>query len=111
LHRWSRDKQFVESLTSKPASVTRKYEIDGVDGGTNTWTWKAGGSWEPGYGVKIRGNYSKAVRAPNLGELFTRRCRLASPTWASILARCGSGEQRQPRTRFAAQGAPAARSV
>ena len=40
-------------------------------GGNETWTWKAGGSWEPGWGLKIRGNYSKAVRAPNIGELFT----------------------------------------
>ena len=40
-------------------------------GSNTTWTWKAGGSWEPGYGLKIRGNYSKAVRAPNIGELFT----------------------------------------
>jgi len=65
------DKQFAESLTLEAGVRYSKYEVDGVDGGTNTWTWKAGGSWEPGYGVKIRGNYSKAVRAPNLGELFT----------------------------------------
>ncbi|HET9398231.1 MAG TPA: TonB-dependent receptor, partial [Sphingomicrobium sp.] len=47
-----------------------KYEIDGA-GSNETWTWKAGGSWEPGYGLKIRGNYSKAVRAPNINELFS----------------------------------------
>ncbi|HET9397217.1 MAG TPA: TonB-dependent receptor [Sphingomicrobium sp.] len=65
------DKPFAESLTLEAGIRYSKYEVDGVDGGNETWTWKAGGSWEPGYGLKIRGNYSKAVRAPNIGELFT----------------------------------------
>jgi outer membrane receptor protein involved in Fe transport len=64
------DKEFFESLTLEAGIRYSKYEIDGA-GGNETWTWKAGGSWEPGWGLKIRGNYSKAVRAPNLGELFT----------------------------------------
>lgn len=37
----------------------------------NTTTWKAGGSWEPVEGLKLRGNYQHAVRAPNIGELFS----------------------------------------
>ena len=65
------DKQFFESLTLETGIRYSRYEIDGAEGSTEAWTWKAGGSWEPGYGVKIRGNYSKAVRAPNLAELFT----------------------------------------
>ncbi len=64
------DKPFAESLTLETGIRYSKYEIDGA-GGYNTWTWKAGGSWEPGYGLKVRGNYSRAVRAPNIGELFT----------------------------------------
>jgi outer membrane receptor protein involved in Fe transport len=64
------DKPGFESLTLEAGIRYSKYEIDGA-GGNETWTWKAGGSWEPGFGLKIRGNYSKAVRAPNLGELFT----------------------------------------
>jgi iron complex outermembrane receptor protein len=64
------DKPFFESLTLETGVRYSKYEIDG-GGGNETWTWKAGGSWEPGFGLKFRGNYSKAVRAPNLGELFT----------------------------------------
>ncbi len=65
------DKPFAESLTLEAGARYSQYEIDGADGSTEAWTWKAGGSWEPGYGIKIRGNYSKAVRAPNLAELFT----------------------------------------
>lgn len=64
------DKPFFESLTLEAGIRYSDYSIAGA-GGYDTWTWKAGGSWEPGAGVKIRGNYSRAVRAPNIGELFT----------------------------------------
>jgi outer membrane receptor protein involved in Fe transport len=64
------DKPFAESLTIETGIRYSKYEIDGA-GSNSTWTWKAGGSWEPGFGLKLRGNYSRAVRAPNIAELFT----------------------------------------
>jgi outer membrane receptor protein involved in Fe transport len=64
------DKPFFESLTLEAGIRYSDYSIKG-GAGYDTWTWKAGGSWEPGAGVKIRGNYSRAVRAPNIGELFT----------------------------------------
>lgn len=64
------DKPFFESLTLEAGIRYSDYSIKGA-GGYNTTTWKAGGSWEPGAGVKFRGNYSRAVRAPNIGELFT----------------------------------------
>lgn len=37
--------------------------------GTST-TWKAGGGWEPFRGFKFRGMYQKAVRSPNIQELY-----------------------------------------
>ena len=37
----------------------------------SNWTWKAGGNWEPAEGFKIRGNYQRATRAPNIDELFS----------------------------------------
>jgi len=37
--------------------------------GTST-TWKAGGSYEPVEGFKFRGMYQRAVRSPNIQELF-----------------------------------------
>ncbi|HEX2812424.1 MAG TPA: TonB-dependent receptor [Sphingopyxis sp.] len=64
------DKPFFESLTVEAGIRYSDYSIQGA-GGYNTTTWKAGGSWAPGAGVKFRGNYSRAVRAPNIGELFT----------------------------------------
>ncbi|MBW8296220.1 TonB-dependent receptor [Sphingopyxis sp.] len=64
------DKPFFESLTLEAGVRYSDYSIEGAVG-YDTWTWKVGGSWEPGAGVKFRGNYSRAVRAPNIGELFT----------------------------------------
>jgi len=64
------DKPFFESLTLEAGIRYSDYSVRGA-AGYNTTTWKAGGSWEPGAGVKFRGNYSRAVRAPNIGELFT----------------------------------------
>ena len=33
-------------------------------------TWKAGATWEPIEGYRLRGVYQKSVRSPNIGELF-----------------------------------------
>lgn len=64
------DKPFFEDLTLEAGARYSDYAIDGA-GGYDTFTWKAGGSWTPTSGLKFRGNYSRAVRAPNIGELFT----------------------------------------
>lgn len=64
------DKPFFNSLTLEAGARYSKYSIN--KGGSNdTWTWKAGLSWEPTADLKLRGNYARAVRAPNIGELFT----------------------------------------
>jgi len=34
------------------------------------WTWKAGLSWTPGNGIRFRGAYQRATRAPNLEENY-----------------------------------------
>lgn len=36
----------------------------------NTTTWKVDGAWAPVRDLTLTGTYSKAVRAPNIGELF-----------------------------------------
>jgi outer membrane receptor protein involved in Fe transport len=35
------------------------------------WTYKAGGEWTPTEGVRFRGIYQRAVRAPNVYELYS----------------------------------------
>jgi outer membrane receptor protein involved in Fe transport len=59
------DKPFFKSLTLEAGIRYSDYSTSGG----NT-TWKAGGSWEPIDMIKFRGMYSRAVRAPNIGELF-----------------------------------------
>jgi iron complex outermembrane receptor protein len=45
-----------------------RYSDYSTTGGSTTW--KAGGQYEPVRGVKFRGNYQRAVRSPNIAELF-----------------------------------------
>jgi outer membrane receptor protein involved in Fe transport len=66
------DRPFFEDLTIEAGIRYSDYKVDAP--GTpsfNTTTWKAGGSWTPVSALKIRGNYSHAVRAPNIAELFS----------------------------------------
>lgn len=39
----------------------------------STTAWKVGGNWAPVRDITLRGTYSKAVRAPNISELFGAR--------------------------------------
>ena len=66
------DKPFFENLTIEAGARYSSYSVD-APGNPNfdAFTWKAGGNWEMVPGVKVRGNYSRAVRAPNIGELFS----------------------------------------
>ncbi len=64
------DKPFFDSLTLEAGIRYSSYKVDGGSSGYNTTTYKGGGTWAPGFGLKIRGDYSRAVRAPNIFELF-----------------------------------------
>lgn len=59
------DRPFFHSLTLEAGARYSDYSTSG-----NSFTWKAGGSWEPTRDVKLRGSYNRATRAPNIGELF-----------------------------------------
>ncbi|GGE13452.1 TonB-dependent receptor [Polymorphobacter glacialis] len=66
------DKPFFENLTLEGGARYSDYKVDApTEPAYNTFTWKAGGTWEMVQGLKLRGNYSRAVRAPNIGELFS----------------------------------------
>ena len=97
-----------ESLTLEAGARYSKYRVEAAGSPTyEAFTYKVGGSYEPLPGLKFRGNYSRAVRAPNIGELFsplsvtltnlaTDPCAGAAPTTnANLRAIC------------IAQGAPA----
>jgi iron complex outermembrane receptor protein len=55
----------AESLTVDGAVRYSDYTTIG-----DALTWKVGGSWEPGLGLRFRTTFSEAVRAPNITELF-----------------------------------------
>ena len=61
------DVSFAEELTLTAAFRYSDYSTVG-----SVWTYTGGFSWEPGLGsgLRIRGQYQRAVRAPSLSELF-----------------------------------------
>ena len=65
------DKQFFKNLTLEAGVRYSSYSVAAPTSPSyKTTTYKFGGSWEPVGGIKVRGNYSHAVRAPNINELF-----------------------------------------
>jgi outer membrane receptor protein involved in Fe transport len=66
------DKPYINSLTVEGGLRYSSYTVDAPGNPSyNTTTFKAGGTWEPTDGLAIRGNFARAVRAPNIGELFS----------------------------------------
>ncbi|WP_353205149.1 TonB-dependent receptor [Sphingomonas sp.] len=65
------DKPFFESLTLETGLRYSAYKVDTVASTQyDTVTYKGGATWEPMHGIKLRGTYQRAVRAPNINELF-----------------------------------------
>ncbi len=102
------DRPFFQSLTLEAGVRYSHYKVFAANSPSyNTTTYKGGGSWEPVTGLKVRGSYQRAVRAPTISELFspvntgltnlaTDRCAGAAPVNdANLRAVC------------LAQGAPA----
>jgi outer membrane receptor protein involved in Fe transport len=59
-----RDLPFFYELTLSGAARVAKYQ-----GGAGTvWSYNAGADWAPVRDLRFRGNYSRAVRAPNVSE-------------------------------------------
>lgn len=59
------DKPLIDDLTVEAGFRYADYSNSG-----GNWTYKFGGNYAPIRQFKFRGSYTKAVRAPNLGELF-----------------------------------------
>lgn len=78
-----RDLPFAHRLEVGAAARFSDYSTIG-----NTTTWKVDGTWSPVRDITFNGTYSKAVRAPNIGELFGAR----SQTFAFITDPCDRAE-------------------
>ena len=60
-----RDLPFIKSLELELGARMADYDTVG-----KVYAYKAGGSWEPVESLRLRGLYQRAVRAPNVFELF-----------------------------------------
>ncbi|QJE73168.1 TonB-dependent receptor [Aerophototrophica crusticola] len=60
------DLPFVKDLSFEGGLRYSDYSTVG-----SVWTYKAGGEWSPTDDIRIRGLYQRAVRAPNVLELFS----------------------------------------
>lgn len=59
------DRPFFDSLTLEGGFRYSDYSLSG-----GNWAYRGGLTWAPVSELKLRGSYARAVRAPNLGELF-----------------------------------------
>ena len=65
------DRPFFQELTVEGGVRYSKYKVDAAGSPRfNATTYKFGATWAPVDAIKFRGNYQRAVRAPNIGELF-----------------------------------------
>jgi iron complex outermembrane recepter protein len=65
------DKPFFNELTLEAGIRYSEYSVDAANSPKfSATTYKFGVNWEPVESIKFRGNYQRAVRAPNIGELF-----------------------------------------
>ncbi|WP_440978671.1 TonB-dependent receptor domain-containing protein [Sphingomonas pseudosanguinis] len=103
------DKPFFQSLTVEGGIRQSRYKIDAAGNPSfNATTWKAGGSWEPITDLKLRGNYQRAVRAPNVSELFDPVSTYLVNLTVDPCAGAGPTTNANLRAICVAQGAPAA---
>ncbi|HXH15671.1 MAG TPA: TonB-dependent receptor [Sphingomonas sp.] len=70
---------FVNSLSLQGAARYSDYSTIGT-----VFSWNAGGEYSPIRGLRFRGNYAVANRAPNINELFSS----ASETFPSVQDPC-----------------------
>ncbi|MDF2639379.1 MAG: TonB-dependent receptor [Novosphingobium lindaniclasticum] len=68
------DKPFFKSLTIngglRYSSYDNKQNSSGIKSGYNVWTYKGELSWAPVDDLRVRASYNRAIRAPNVQELF-----------------------------------------
>ncbi len=61
-----KERPFFYELSIEAAGRYADYSTIG-----GAFTWNIGGTWAPVQDVRLRGSYSKAIRAPNIDELFS----------------------------------------
>lgn len=101
------DRFLAKNLTVEVGGRYSHYNTTGT-----SFTYKAGGTWEPVSGFKLRGNWQRATRSPNLSELFSPQT-TGLDNFAVDPCQGGQGGALAPETNAAiaaicnAQGGPA----
>ncbi len=67
------DKPFFQNLSIGAGYRHSKYDVRGATTQNSTDTYKIDGSWSPIDDLTLRASYNRAVRSPNIGELFTNQ--------------------------------------
>jgi iron complex outermembrane recepter protein len=67
------DKPFFHDLSIELGYRHSKYNVRGATKQNSTDTYKIAGNWSPIPDLTLRGSYNRAVRSPNIGELFTNQ--------------------------------------
>lgn len=113
------DRPFFEELQVEAGIRRSRYTINATPSNLaavglssqpkfNTTTWKVAGSWAPVRDLKFRGNYQRAVRAPNISELFTPQSTGLTNLAIDPCAGAAPLSNANLRAICIAQGAPAA---
>lgn len=65
------DKAFFQELSVEAGIRYSDYKVDAPNSPSfSSTTYKFGANWAPIEDIKFRANYQRAIRAPNIGELF-----------------------------------------
>ena len=107
------DKSFAKELAIGAAARVSDYSVSGT-----VWSYEGDARWRPFDNLLFRGSYQRAVRAPNIGELFsppqgnqlvigTPPASLGDPCDVRSTARTGANAS-QVAALCVAQGVPAA---
>ncbi len=65
------DTPFFQDLTLELGFRNSSYKVEGNPGSNSENTYKIAANWNPADFVKFRGSINRAVRSPNIGELFS----------------------------------------
>lgn len=99
------DMPFAQRLDVNAAARYSDYSLDAVGG---VFTWAAGADWQPISDVTIRGQYQRAIRAPNVDELFSGQAQGFPPATDPCSNRTPANQTEAVRALCIATGVPPA---
>ncbi len=67
------DKAFFHDLSLELGFRRSTYDVRGAAGKNSENTWKIAGTWSPVEDITFRASRNRAVRSPNIGELFSNQ--------------------------------------